>query len=390
MLHCYQVVATGVLVLILLNVTNNLHLLAELEPEMHLPSPIPLVSVLVPARDEEEKIGPCLRSLLAQDYPELEILVLDDDSRDRTAEIVEELAREDARLKLLKGAPLPQGWHGKAHACHQLAEMARGDYLLFTDADTIHSPHSVPWAVRLAEKKGADLVTVFPHVLSETFWEVVIMPIMHFALLSYLPLRLVEESRNPWLSIALGPFMFFRRTFYREIGGHASVKGDITEDVWLGRLVKRAGGRLILADGTDVIRIRFYRGLGEVWRGLSKSIYATVNYSTMAILTLIGFNLLIFVAPYYFLYLGWLNGYGGSDYVTLPLIQVLIGWGIRLMLAQRFRQSRLLSFLHPLTVAMGTLIALNSVRWNILGGGTSWKGRTYSVEDGYLLHRHSE
>ncbi len=216
------------------------------------------------------------------------------------------------------------------------------------------------------------------------------MPVMHFALLSYLPLELVERSGNPWLSIALGPFMFFRRSFYQEIGGHASVKGEIAEDVWLGRLVKKAGGRLVLADGTDVIRVRFYQGLGEVWRGLSKSTYAAVNYSATAILALVSFNLLTFVVPYYFLYLGLLNGLRGWDYVTLPLIQVLIGLAIRLMLAQRFRQSRLFSLLHPLTVAMGALMALNSVRWSTFGGGPTWKGRAYSVEDGSLLHRQSE
>jgi len=389
MFHYYQLAITLSLVLILLNVANNLHLLTELQPQAGLSFPVPLVSVLVPARDEEENIGPCLRSLLAQDYSELEILVLDDDSRDRTAQIVEGLAREDGRVKLVKGAPLPQGWHGKAYACHQLSQLAQGEYLLFTDADTVHTPHSVSWAVRLAEKREADLITVFPHLVNKTFWEAAIMPIMHFALLSYLPLELVERGRNPWLSMAIGPFMFFRREFYQGIGGHASVKGEIAEDVWLGRLVKKAGGRLLLADGTDVVRVRFYRGFEEVWRGLSKSIYAAVNYSAAAILALIGFNLLAFVLPYYFLYLGLWSGYGGLDYRTLPLIQVVIGWVIRLMQAQHFRQSRLFSFLHPLTIIMGGLLALNSIRWATFGGGTSWKGRTYSKEDGYLAHRRS-
>lgn len=390
MLHTYQVVATVVLALIFLNVANNLHILSELEPRLGLPSPLPLVSALVPARNEEANIGPCLRSLLSQDYPRLEVLVLDDDSRDRTAEMVVELAQGDSRLRLLRGAPLPQGWHGKAYACQELAEASHGEYLLFADADTVHSPEAVSWAVRLAREKGADLLTVFPRLVNETFWEKVVVPLMHFGILSYLPLELVERTSNPWLSMALGPFMFFRRAFYEEMGGHGSVKGDIAEDVALGRLVKKRGGRLVVADGTDIVRVRFYHNWGEVWRGFSKSAFAALGYSLGAVLGLVSLNLLLFLFPFYFLCLGLVRGHGGVDYAAFPLIQILLGWGIRLMLSLGFRQSLRFSFLHPLTVVVGLGVVLNSARLSIFGTGTTWKGRTYSLEEGYLLHRHPE
>ncbi|MDP2952328.1 MAG: glycosyltransferase, partial [Chloroflexota bacterium] len=305
MLHLYQVLVTALIALIFLNVANNLHILSEAVPRGELPQPLPLVSVLVPARNEERNIGPCLSSLLAQDYANLEILVLDDDSSDRTAQMVEGYARKDARLRLLKGAPLLQGWHGKAYACHQLAQAARGEYLLFTDADTVHTPHSVSWTLRLAKERGADLVTYFPRLVTESFWEKTIMPIMHFGILSYLPLGLVERSQNPWFSMALGPFMFFGREFYQGIGGHAAVKDEIAEDVALGRLVKRAGGRLLLTDGTEVLRVRFYHSLGEVWRGFTKSAFAAADYSAPAFLGLLVLNFFLFLLPYYFLYL-WL------------------------------------------------------------------------------------
>jgi len=342
-----------------------------------LPDPLPLVSVLIPARDEGRNIARCVDSLLKQDYPPLEILVLDDGSTDQTAAIVEELARTHPFLRLLHGRPLPQGWHGKAYACHQLAQVAKGEWLLFTDADTVHSPHSVSSVIRAAFQKEADLLTLLPYCITGTFWEKVALPLISFFFLSYLPLGLITRSKEPLLSAALGPFMLFRRNFYFWIGGHEAVRQNIVEDMGLGWLTKKAGGRLVLMDGTDVVAVRFYQGWREIWPGLSKSAFAAFNYSLPPLLGLVTFNFAAFVAPYGFLARGLWRGEINLISCWLPLAQVLIAWVIRLLLARRFRMSCAMAFLHPLTVLVGMLISLNSVYWSLTDHGVLWKGRRY-------------
>jgi len=382
MLLFYQLSLTAVLGLILLNACHNLRILKKPLVKGPLPDPPPLVSVLIPARNEGRNIARCVKSLLKQDYPRLEILVLDDDSADRTADIVEELAKGHPTLKLIRGRPLPQGWHGKAYACHQLAQAAKGDWLLFTDADTVHSPRSVSSVIGAALREGADLLTLLPYCITETFWERVALPLVSFFFLSYLPIGLITKSKEPLISAALGPFMLFRRDFYFRIGGHAAVRREIVEDMGLGRLVKRAGGRLVLMDGTDVMAVRFYRGWQEIWLGLSKSAFAAFDYSLPPLLGLVAFNFAAFVAPY-----GFLAHSLGCGEITLagcwlPLAQISIAWAIRLVLAHRFRMSYAMAFLHPLTVLVGVLISLNSIRWTLTGQGVIWKGRRYRFESG--------
>ena len=267
----YQVIITLLLLGILANVLNNLRLLRRMPRHGPLPDPPPLLSVLIPARNEERNIGRCLESLLRQDYPCLEILVLDDESSDQTADVVAKLAAEHPQIRLLRGQLLPPGWHGKTYACQQLAQAARGEWLLFTDADTVHAPHAVSSALRAALETRADLVSLFPRAVMGTFWEAVALPMITVGPMCYLPLGLINRTRHPLVTLAIGPFMFFRRDFYWRIGGHEAVKQDIAEDVFLARLVKRNGGRLALMDGTRTVSVRFYRGLNEAWRGFSKS-----------------------------------------------------------------------------------------------------------------------
>ncbi len=383
----YQTIITLLLLGILANVLNNLRLLRRMPERGPLPDSLPLVSVLIPARDEERNIGHCLESLLRQDYPRLEILVLDDESSDQTAGIVAKLASEHPQIRLLRGHPLPPGWHGKTYACHQLARAARGKWLLFTDADTVHAPHAVSSALRAALETRADLVSLFPRAIMDTFWEAVALPMITVGPMCYLPLGLINRTRHPLITLAIGPFMFFRRDFYWHIGGHEAVKQDIAEDVFLARLVKQNSGCMALIDGTRSVSVRFYRGLKEAWRGFSKSSFPAFDYDLLPLLGLLLVNLAVFVAPLGFLLVGLRHGWVDRFWVGFPLLQLAIGLFARSLIAQRFDHEWWTVLLHPLMMIFGALVALNSVRWAWFGSGMAWKGRSYHFDEGNLVYQ---
>jgi chlorobactene glucosyltransferase len=385
MLIHYQNALTLVLLLVALNTLNNLRQLRKPRPPRQWLNP-PLVSVLVPARNEARNIGRCVRSLLAQDYSRLEVLVLDDESSDGTAEIVEALAQTDGRLRLLRGEPLPPNWHGKAYACYQLARAAEGEWLLFTDADTEHAPESVSATVWMARREQADLLSLFPAFVAAGWWERLMLPVIPFALLAGLPLSFVHRLRPPRAAIALGPFLLFSRRGYWRCGGHAAVQADLVDDLGLARQVTAAGGRLILADGCDLVRVRMYHGLREIWHGISKSVFAALQYSWAALgMAFVGVAA-AFPGPLAFLTFGLLRGEEGRVWIGLPLVQIVLVWVAALAIARRLHMSQSMAFLCSLTMVVTMGIALHSawcVRW---GRGTTWKGRSYQVEGEQLAH----
>ncbi|MGC8873055.1 MAG: glycosyltransferase [Chloroflexia bacterium] len=383
----YQLAITLLLLLMLLNLLNNLRLFREPPHTGPLPEPLPLVSVLVPARNEEQNIGRCLESLLRQDYPRLEILVLDDNSGDRTSEIVQEIAAKDPRVRLLSGQPLQVGWHGKAFACHQLSREARGEWLLFTDADTVHAPSSVSASIRAAFQERADLLTYIPYLAAGSFWEKVILPLIAFFPLFLLPLGLVSRSSEPLFSMAFGPFLLFRASFYRAIGGHRAVRQEITEDMALGRLVKQHGGRLVLLNGVRVLSVRLYHNLGEIWRGLAKSAYAAFDFFLVGLLGLVGVNFLLFIGPYVLLYLALREGHWDRASWGWPVVQIVLPWVGRLLVARRLKMDRWPCFLHGLMMLVAIGLVFYSIWQAHFGPGIPWKGRVYSMEGNVLVHR---
>lgn len=387
----YHAAVTLILVVIFINVWKNLRYFQEPPTEGDLPSPPPLISVLLPVRNEERNVAGCLEALLQQDYPRLEILVLDDDSSDRTAEIAAEFAARDARIRLLKGAALPFGWHGKAFACHQLAREARGEWLLFIDADVRPAPNAVSASLRAALREKGDLLTYLPYLVTGTFWEKVLMPMVAFFPFFLLPMRQITHSRNTLFSMAFGPFMLFRASTYWKIGGHAAVRQQITEDMALGRLVKQRGGRLLLLDGTRVVAVRFYHNLGEIWRGLAKSAYGALDIPLVGWLGILGAGFLIFVEPNVRLLLAVRSGDLSLFSFALPLFQSGIMWLARWKVARRLRMDGWPSFLHALMICGAIGIVLSSIVQNYLGLGTPWKGRIYTFsEEEVLLHREVE
>lgn len=232
-----------------------------------------LVSVIIPARNESAVIETVVTSVLASAYRPIEVLVIDDRSTDDTAARVGELARRDPRLRLIAGEELPPGWYGKPWACLQGYRAARGDLLLFTDADTRHTPELLGRAVGALRETGADLLTIAPRQRCETFWERIVMPQIWLLLgVRYHPAR-VNHSRRPRDVIANGQFILMPRASYEAVGTHEAVRGDVAEDLALAQAVVGRGGRLHFAFAERLMETRMYQGLGALIEGWSKNVY---------------------------------------------------------------------------------------------------------------------
>ena len=350
------------------------------------------VTILVPARNEECRIRACLTSLVAQEPPVREIILLDDRSGDRTAEIARDLGfREEpgSRLRLIRGAELPEGWVGKNWACHQLSEAAdpRSPHLLFTDADTIHSPGCVSAALDHALAVRADLLSLWPDQITGTWSEKLVIPLGYLLFMAFQPFPFlswlqakpervarwgIPKERLAMIGAANGQFLLFRREAYRSLGGHEALKDHLVEDVAFGRRVASRTGegmRLVNADGIDLLRCRMYSGLAELWEGFSKNLRPVFEESHLSFML---FGVVIgglFLLPFCLL-----PEAGLAPFVGIAVVLVM---GMRLLLTLRFRTSWLGFIAHPFGVALALLIALNS--WRLcLRRGIVWKGRVYS------------
>lgn len=356
----------------------------------------PRVSVLVPARNEARRIEPCLRSLLAQDYPDFELIVLDDHSTDNTAAVVlaHGFSREsEARHRLMESQPLPSGWTGKAWACHQLAAVACGEYLLFTDADTIHEPGALGACVGHALDTRAALLSAWPRQVTESWSEKAVIPLVYVLLLGALPHYLLRRlQRRPeyargasratleTLGAANGQYMLWRREDYREIGGHAAIRDHLVEDVALGRLVAARTGegmRLINCDGSRLVHCRMYTSFPEVWEGFTKNLRAAFAESSFSFWLFGTLQVCGLLLPFFFALLPGISG----RWWWIPLAQIAWIYALRLVLAARFRTSYLGAWLHPVGQGLSLLIGLNSWRLSAQKGVT-WKGRTYRMGEG--------
>jgi Glycosyltransferase like family 2 len=230
------------------------------------------VAVLLPVRDEADRVTPCLESLLGQrGVADLDIVLLDDGSTDDTAEVVRSVAGDQVRL--LTGAPLPAGWLGKPHACRQLADAAPdADVLVFVDADVVLAPDAVAAAVTLLRDAGVTLLSPYPRIVGAGR---LVQPLLQWSWLTFLPLRAMERSPRPSLAAAGGQWLVIDRAGYDRAGGHAAVRDDVLEDIGLARAVKRAGGRIALADGSRLADCRMYSSWRELTGGYSKSLWAS-------------------------------------------------------------------------------------------------------------------
>ena len=225
-----------------------------------------LVSVVVPARDEERGIGAAVRSLCAQAYEPVEVIVVDDESSDRTGELA-----AAAGARVVRGEPLAPGWVGKSWACHQGAVAARGEWLLFTDADVVHAPEALGRALSLAQREGRGGLTLLVRLDAETFWERVVQPAAVVLIRSFVAPGFLLRSPRSKVAIAAGGFILVERATYDRAGGHEAIRGRLIDDQALAESVKATGSLLVPAFAGDLVRVRMYEGLDELWRGWRKN-----------------------------------------------------------------------------------------------------------------------
>jgi glycosyltransferase involved in cell wall biosynthesis len=256
-------------------VLRRLGYLSPESPRYRQPNP-PLVSAILPARDEEHNLARCLDSLSVQDYPNLEIIVVNDRSTDRTGQIAERAAKRDLRIRVLTIDHLPAGWTGKTHALQRAAEHARGDWFWFIDADTDHAPESLSTLLEYARAEEASLVSLLPELRCESFWEQVVQPLAGITLVQSFPLHVVNNDRSR-LAFANGQYILIERLAYLASGGHEAVRDRFVEDIALARQVKGLGLRIRVALARGLVSCRMYSSLEQLARGWSRILYDALD-----------------------------------------------------------------------------------------------------------------
>ena len=367
------------LLIIGITIIMNLVFFPRLQKEW--PEKQPKVSVLIPARDEASVISQTVQQVLAQTYSNFELIVLDDRSSDGTAESAMQAAGPDERFHLLPGEPLPPDWLGKNWACHQLSQTASTEILLFMDADVRLQPEALAALVAHMQRTRAKLLTTWPTQQTYSWGERLVVPLINFAILSYLPI--IPVHYTPWRAFAAanGQCLLFSKSAYRKIGGHAAVRDQVVEDVALARRVKRLvrarsndkvawrryfSSSLRMADGNQLVSCRMYpQGWSQVRDGFSKNILGGHGNSIAFLLASTVFHWLVFIVPWVWLFFGgdwWALGLGFT--------------GIMLRgLTAAFTHQRIFDALWmPLSVVLMTDIALHAVIWHY-SGTANWKGR---------------
>jgi chlorobactene glucosyltransferase len=342
---------------------------------------LPRVTVIIPARDEEQNIERCLRSLMQQDHHDIEILVVDDDSSDRTAEIVERLAAGDARVRLYRAGEPPGECTGK---CNALIEGLRqgnptGEWFLFTDADTRHHPKSVSSALRAALRQQVDLLTLVPHLEARSFWERLMQPTVAALIALFKQPEHINDPENPEV-FANGQFILVRREAYRGCGGHRAVAGKVLDDTELARAVVRSGCRMHIALARRLFSTRMYTGFSSLMAGWTKNFYMILESRFSRVLLAASLALFLSLWPAAFGIASIVALVGGAHF--WPVAGLWIGVGIYAMVLVFQATLRGLnrwypqySPLAPLANFMAVFILLRSAYLNAKGRGVRWKGR---------------
>jgi chlorobactene glucosyltransferase len=376
----FQVIVSLLLALMLLNLSLNMRSLKVPKQNAGIPDPPPMVSLIVPARNEESNILPCLESLVKQDYPNIEIIVVDDNSEDATAAVVSKMMERDSRVRLLKGAPLPAGWAGKPFACFQAAQQAKGEWLLFTDADTTHSPDMLRRTLALAVENRVDLLSGFPRQLTAPLSQKITIPMIYFIIMVLAPLWLLHRSPKAVASVAIGQFLLFSKKAYWGIGGHEAVKNRITEDLYLGAEIARNGGRHLAVDLSDLVSCRMYNSFGAAWEGLTRALYAVSSISFVALTGLLVAGYLCFLAPFFWLWKIIFSQTASPVWGPLVIFQVGLLFIMRRWVDERFKESLLATLLYPLGITFIIAVVVNGMARQMSGAGISWKKRTYDKQ----------
>jgi chlorobactene glucosyltransferase len=347
------------------------------------PDQAPAIAVIVPARDEESNIRPCLASLLTQDYPsaQLTVHVIDDDSSDATAAIVRSLAARDPRVTLLHAPPLPAGWKGKAHACWigVRAVPAGVPWLCFMDADMRAAPALLSSAVRSADAGGIALLSLAPRQELGSVAERLMLPAGLYLLAFSQNLERIQAP-DSGDAVATGQFMLVRREAYDDINGFAAVKSEICEDIELARTLKRRGHRVLMQDGNALLSTRMYTGWNTLWPGIAKNLTDMLG-GPVRTLTLAAIAVIMAWAAVLVPLLDAVGCSRAVPFACVALVPAVLAsaaaLGLHIAGAVHFGIPPWYGLLFPLAYSTGAILALDSVRWRLVRK-VRWKGRVYS------------
>lgn len=335
----------------------------------------------MPVRNEARNVGRSVPALLAQTYPNLQIIVVDDKSTDATPQLLADLAAAEPRLQVIAGAPLPDGWRGKPHALAQGVASAQGEWLCFIDADTFAAPELLAAAYAAAETHSADLFTILTDQRLGSFWEKVVMPVVLSGMAFGFPPERVNDPRRPD-AVANGQFILIRRSVYEAVGGHAALRGSLVEDKALAETVKRAGYRLLLADGRALAETRMYTSLAELWEGWTKNMFLGLQDRLWLLFfgSFMSFVAALALPAWLLAALVWL-ALGGGTPAAVAAAEALMVWAAVLVARARVAQGLGISSWYAVTLPLGallfgTMMLVSSLRV-VSGRGVVWKGRTY-------------
>jgi chlorobactene glucosyltransferase len=335
------------------------------------------VSIILPVRNQANTVSECVTSLVELDFPRKEIIVVDGNSTDGTREILDGFY---GRIQVVSEDPLPFGWVGKNWACHTGYKHAKGDLLMFTDGDSIHSGDSLTKTVNFLEASKADLVTLAPAAILRTFWEKLLQPPIFWLIMLFVGGKWVNDDNKPRWALGNGQYMLFRRGAYDKIGGHDAVRDRISEDYSLGRLIKANGLRLRMVTASDSLGVRMYSSLPEIWRGWRKNFYSVSGNrplfrATYRLVLLFTFLVLPFVVLGYGTYLAPTNPWNVYLFTgAFMAFFLLLG---PIILDRSIRVNPIYALLLPIAMLFYIGIGIDSTIRGALGMGFSWKGRVY-------------
>jgi len=342
---------------------------------------IPSLSIVVPARDEQRSIERCIRSLVAQRGVDAEVIVVDDGSTDATPAILARLALEFPALRVVAGDALPGGWVGKPWACAQGARRARGEWLLFTDADSCHEEYASASTLRFARERHADALSIMTGQELGTLAEAAILPaVLQMIVFAAGMLSEINDPQRPDRALANGQYLLVSRLAYDALGGHTALRGEVVEDIEFARNLKRDGRfRLIVAEGTQLVRVRMYRSFREIWDGFTKNTYLGARGDVRAITGGVLFCSLLSVAPP-LLALAAMRRKRfaeAAEAVSATLAVMAVGYHGATFVSM----PRRLAVFAPFGIGIFGAIALNSTRRGLTGAGFTWRGRDYPAKN---------
>ncbi len=381
MIHGVLAAAAVYGVLLLLAVSASLAATPRLSRTALSPGPFPRVSIVVPARDEERAVAAAVGSQLSQDYPDFEVIVVNDRSTDGTGAILDTLARGDARLRVVAGREPPPGWLGKPHALWLGARAATGEVLLFVDADVRYDPRCLREAVSLLRERGADFLGLLPRVEAEGFWENVLMPFLIGAF--YAGPGLFANRRWPrWVALGGGAGNMIRRSAYDAIGGHEALKASVIDDVALAVRTKQSGFRTCAARAEDRVAVRMYHGFREVCSGFTKNIaYLYQGWAGAILLLLTGAFYAVTLAPPVFLLLAFAGMPAAPREIAFAAAATALPVLSRLAVAAAVGDPLWPSFTHPIMAAVWAGITCRSLHQRVIRRRLTWRGREFDARD---------